>query len=648
MDRILPSLVKNGGLRVPQGSTVTLTPAALSLADPDTPPDLLTFTLHRPPQYGTLLLQGESLVAIATSSTFARGWVQTEPVFFTIEIESLDNSAPVVVVQKTLWKAELLKDGRYGIFLSSNELQAQDAHSDDQQLLYYIIRAPYFGYLENSTTGEFVRVLFSQRDLSRRTLLYVIDSAPEALTDSMEFQVADLLGNRSPAHTLVFSWSSVGFAQTEYHSCEDQASVPLALTRKGNVQESSFVTVKVREISAVAGKDFKPPPSSLVQFDPGVSSRSWRVEVVQDQLEEAEEEMEVSLTTPVGTVLNHNTRALLKITDTGGAVRGRLGQRGLLGGSQVEPRPVPKHASIQVETLPLTQGDGAAPHTHVRGDGAPHSDPSTNRKRLRTSGNGTKIPPSSMHRNGSEVIYTYHGVVSMHVEDASISQAGRRASVQVTNRGQHSDINTANAPPHTPKDSAHTPKDSAHTPKARANTHKAPGDGADLAKEPRKSASASQKDNSRPPQQGPKACMLELIMCVNVVNAQKCPQGWTHHGGHCYLLSSDKKDTWSSAARACRESFHGNLVSVLSKADMNWLWDFSGRKPFWIGLNDRESRGRWEWVGGEPVSYTNWRRSPPRSREGNRKCVLVWRRSKWHIRDCKKGKGHRYICYIRT
>ncbi|XP_076144575.1 FRAS1-related extracellular matrix protein 1a isoform X3 [Alosa pseudoharengus] len=694
-DRILPSLVRNGGLRVPQGSTVTLTPATLSLADPDTPPDLLTFTLRRPPQYGTLLLQGESLVArgnftqqhlqelgvayrhgggasqidrftfMASDSThngfLLDGRVQTEPVFFTIEIESLDNSAPVVVVQKTLWKAELLKDGRYGIFLSSNELQAQDAHSDDQQLLYYIIRAPYFGYLENSTTGEFVRVLFSQRDLSRRTLLYVIDSAQEALTDSMEFQVADLLGNRSPAHTLVFSWSSVGFAQTEYHSCEDQASVPLALTRKGNVQESSFVTVKVREISAVAGKDFKPPPSSLVQFDPGVSSRSWRVEVMQDQLEEAEEEMEVSLTTPVGTVLNHNTRALLKITDTGGGPVGPEG--GLLGGSQVESRPVPKHASIQVETLPLTQGDGA-----------PHSDPSPIRKRLRTSGNGRKIPPSSMHRNGSEVIYTYHGIVSMHVEDDSISQAGRRASVQVTNRGQHSDINTANAPPHTSKasahthkDSAHTPKDSAHTPKARANTPKAPGDGAD----PRKSASASKKDNSSPPQQGPKACTPELMGFLHlnemtgqlsrcngvawkpwaptdeVVNAQKCPQGWTHHGGHCYLLS-DKKETWSSAARACRESFHGNLVSVLSKADMNWLWDFSGRKPFWIGLNDRESRGRWEWVGGEPVSYTNWRRSPPRSREGNRKCVLVWRRSKWHIRDCKKGKGHRYVCYIRT
>lgn len=113
---------------------------------------------------------------------------------------------------------------------------------------------------------------------------------------------------------------------------------------------------------------------------------------------------------------------------------------------------------------------------------------------------------------------------------------------------------------------------------------------------------------------------------------------------------------------------------------MDWLWDFSGRKPFWIGkkypvlfplaekwlnvcacvylthcplhlsgLNDRESRGRWEWVGGEPITYTNWRKSPARGkRKGTRRCVLVWRRAKWQIRDCKTGRGHLYMCYIKT
>lgn len=29
--------------------------------------------------------------------------------------------------------------------------------------------------------------------------------------------------------------------------------------------------------------------------------------------------------------------------------------------------------------------------------------------------------------------------------------------------------------------------------------------------------------------------------------------------------------------------FKGTLASVVSQADMDWLWDFGGRKPFWIG-----------------------------------------------------------------
>lgn len=134
-----------------------------------------------------------------------------------------------------------------------------------------------------------------------------------------------------------------------------------------------------------------------------------------------------------------------------------------------------------------------------------------------------------------------------------------------------------------------------------------------------------------------------------MVSAQLCPQGWTFHSGHCYILSTEHKATWSTANRACRERYKGSLASVLSKVDMDWLWDFSGRKPFWIGLNDREGRGSWEWAGGEPVSYTNWRKTPPRSKmKGSKKCVLVWKRAKWQIRDCKTGRGHRYMCSVKT
>uniref|UniRef100_A0A8C1JDA4 FRAS1-related extracellular matrix protein 1 n=1 Tax=Cyprinus carpio TaxID=7962 RepID=A0A8C1JDA4_CYPCA len=482
-DKVLPTLVRNTGLRVPQGSSMTLTPDALFLSDPDSPHTALSFSVLQPPQYGQLLLKGQPLLAgsnfsqqniqdlcvayrhsggasqidrfrFTASDSTERGFLldgkaQTEPVFFTLQIEALDSVAPQIAVLETLWKVELLKDGRYGIFISSRELKAQDLNSADADLIYHILREPYFGYLENYSSGEFVRQRFSQKDLNRRNIVYIINSALDALTDSLEFAVSDALGNTGASHRmcdilpsvrLKLSWASVHLSRTEYVICESQGSVSLTIQRKGNVQDSSYVTVQVKELTASAGKDFI-PASSLIQFDPGVVSRVWKVEIVQDSLEEADEKFEVNLVSPVGAVLKVNSKATIFIKDTN--------------------------------------------------------------------------------------------------------------------------------------------------------------------------------------------------------EAQKCPRGWMYHNNYCYILSTEHKATWSAAARACRES-------VLSKGDMDWLWDFSDRKPFWIGLNDRDSEGRWEWVGGEPVTYTNWRRSPPKYRKkGTRRCALVWRKTKWQIRDCKKGKGHRYVCHIK-
>lgn len=213
VDRILPSLSANRGLLVPQGTTVILGPDRLALSDPDTPPEALTFALVQPPQYGELLLAGAPLASGSTftqkniqgvevayrhdggpsqidrfgfsaSDSTAQGFLldgrlQTAPVFFTIQvprpeppppprpsalrpapsfqIQPLDKRAPDVVTLLPLWKAESLADGRQGIFVSSRQLKAQDGGSTDEQLLFRITRQPYFGYLENISTGNGLR-----------------------------------------------------------------------------------------------------------------------------------------------------------------------------------------------------------------------------------------------------------------------------------------------------------------------------------------------------------------------------------------------------------------------------------------------------------------------------------------------------------
>ncbi|XP_034470969.1 FRAS1-related extracellular matrix protein 1a isoform X1 [Hippoglossus hippoglossus] len=677
VDRVLPSLSSNKGITVPQGSSIILGPDCLALSDPDTPPSVLTFTLLQPPQYGRLLLVDTTLTAgsnftlrhiqemevsykhdggpsqidrfaFTASDSTNRGFLldgrlHLEPVFFTIQIKPLDKSAPEVVKLLPLWKAEVLGDGRYGIYLSSRELKAHDSDSREEELIFCIVRPPYFGYLENMTTGGFVQQSFSQAELNKRTIIYITNPDRESLSDSLEFTVSDPLGNTGPSHILEFSWSSVELSLSQLSVCEEQAGVSLDIIRKGNLAESSYITVKVKAVTATAGKDFLISPSSLIQFDPGVSRRSWQIGIIQDYLEEAEEMFEVLLISPEATTIGIINMAQVTIRDSGrGQCRLNQDQEApLLGGKEIRSDTYPRHGSIKLEKLPL----GTESVLWARGDSIsrPASLP---KKKLRVMGNPKSIAPSSVFHNGTEIVYTYHGIMQVQVEDdTSPSRKGRKANIRVVSRGAQQHASAALT-------------ESKHDPRRKISERQK----TELVK------GHASADNFIPKPCVPALMGLlhinqttnQLFHCNGVswkpwaptdqmVGAQKCPQGWTFHSGQCYTLSTEHKATWSTANRACRERYKGSLASVLSKDDMDWLWDFSGRKPFWIGLNDREGRGRWEWAGGEPVTYTNWRKAPPRSkRKGSKKCILVWRRAKWQIQDCKTSRGHRFVCSVKT
>ncbi|XP_037537486.1 FRAS1-related extracellular matrix protein 1a [Nematolebias whitei] len=667
VDRVLPSLASNKGLTIPQGSTMILGPDCLSLSDPDTPPSALTFVLRQPPQYGSLCLTGTTLTAgsnftqrdikelkltykhnggpsqidrftFTASDSSCRGFLldeqlQTEPVVFTIQIKHLEKSPPEIKKLLPLWKAKLLEDGRYGIFLSSRELKAEDSDSSDEELTLSIVRPPYYGYLENITTGSFVSQRFSQMELNKKTIVYIINLGSESLSDSLEFRVSDPLGNSGPAHTLEMRWSSVELSQPDISACEEQGTISMDIIRKGNLAESSYVTVKVKEGTATAGKDFLMNPSALIQFDPGVAKQRWQMKIIQDHIEEADESCEVELVSPEATVIKGIRRAAITIRDSGQC---RLNQdsQAVLGGKEIRPDTYPQHGSIQLEKLPL--GTGTVVWT--RGDSIPTSGESLPKKKLRVLNNPKSVSPSSVFHNGTDIIYTYHGITQIHVEDdTSPSRENMKANIQVVSRGAQ--LQKSHPPLKVLKEQKY----------GVVKEHAA-------------------ADNSFPKPCAPNLMGLlhfnkttsQLFHCNGVswklwkatdqmLDAQLCPQGWTFNGRHCYILSTEHKVTWSAANRDCRERYKGTLASVSSKSDMDWLWDFSGRKPFWIGLNDREGRGRWEWAGGEPVSYTNWRKMPPRSKtKGSRKCVLVWRRAKWQIRDCRSSRPHHFVCSVKV
>ncbi|XP_069094919.1 FRAS1-related extracellular matrix protein 1 [Pleurodeles waltl] len=679
-DRALPAVSRNKGLRLMEGAMALISPQLLQLSDPDTPPQNLTFLLAQLPQYGQLHRRGSLLLQLNFTQqdvdnldiayrhgggdsqidrfTFVatdgsnQGFlinekVQGEPVAFTIQVDRVDKSAPRIAHIQNPSTVELLKNERYGIYITSKDLKASYPGTEDGEIIFRILRGPHYGYLENITSGGFIREQFTQRDLNGKTILYVIDPFLEINSDRLELQVMDLRGNKAPSQILELKWSKVEFLQHDYEVCENVGLVALKIVRTGTPKDSAFIAIKVNGVSAKDGEDFTSSPSKLIQFDPGVSTKTWNIAINRDGLEEDEEIFEVVLSSPVNTVLGTRTKAVVKIVDPRGgeckSIHSSALKKDIVWGADTllsVSRHLSRPGTVHLERNPLPVPKETAVHT--RGDTPTPKDFDTQRRpkaRLRAIGNGRTVRPSSVSRNGTDVVFTYHGLVSLRVEeDAPLSRLNKEAKVLVYNRGQER-----------------------HSVDSARKTEILQADRTGLAS----SSYVSSKDQILT---FPKACTTDLngllhfeeetqrlFQCDGVswkvwnsgtqdANMKRCPSGWTRHGSSCYFLSTEHKVTWSAAARACRERFLGELVSVFNKNHMEWLWDFSGRKPFWIGLNDQVSASQWEWNGGEAVTFTNWRRGPPRLSKKGRNCVLVHRRGKWQAKNCKKGKGHNFIC----
>jgi len=73
--------------------------------------------------------------------------------------------------------------------------------------------------------------------------------------------------------------------------------------------------------------------------------------------------------------------------------------------------------------------------------------------------------------------------------------------------------------------------------------------------------------------------------------------------GHTYYVSTSRM-TWQDAKLLCQEK-GGHLVTISDAAENNFVYQNTSAAS-WIGLTDEAQEGVWQWITGEPVSYTNW------------------------------------------
>ena len=97
------------------------------------------------------------------------------------------------------------------------------------------------------------------------------------------------------------------------------------------------------------------------------------------------------------------------------------------------------------------------------------------------------------------------------------------------------------------------------------------------------------------------------------------PKREKHIAGQRYSFNGkeyaffDDGMTWEQAEKAC-EKTGGHLVTIASQDEQDFVYSLiqDGSKiSYWIGLNDVQTEGKWQWVTGEAVSYLNWDKKQP-------------------------------------
>ncbi|KAL4233120.1 FRAS1-related extracellular matrix protein 1 [Mactra antiquata] len=117
-----------------------------------------------------------------------------------------------------------------------------------------------------------------------------------------------------------------------------------------------------------------------------------------------------------------------------------------------------------------------------------------------------------------------------------------------------------------------------------------------------------------------KLLLCSLVGFLSVLGTHgytSCPDGWIPYGSSCYFFGFDQRLPFMSAQHLCIQ-YGANLVDVGGGREWNFLngllRHFAG-STWWIGLNDLEVEGKFEWIGLEnpPTNntFTDWAKGSP-------------------------------------
>ncbi|MCI7814385.1 MAG: C-type lectin domain-containing protein [Lachnospiraceae bacterium] len=103
------------------------------------------------------------------------------------------------------------------------------------------------------------------------------------------------------------------------------------------------------------------------------------------------------------------------------------------------------------------------------------------------------------------------------------------------------------------------------------------------------------------------------------------PESAVEYGGHFYQLYLLHMD-WEEA-EAFLERHGGHLATITSQEENDFLYEYLssfGYTSAFFGATDQEQEGIWEWVTGEPFSYSNWHANEPNNQDGTEHYAMFY------------------------
>ena len=221
-----------------------------------------------------------------------------------IEITAVDKNAPVIVTNNMV---TYLRTRSNKVFtkLSMNVLEAVDAHSDGNSIIYNITIPPKEGRLINVKNKGVTITQFSQDDVNKRVVEYLLNSTSSATMDIFFFDVSDKNGNALRGQNFKLKWARVCTQDERVTVAESDGKIELYFKRSGNLQPSAFATLVIRKQFSTDNPAFV-ENEKVVHWKPGKEVASASLQLIDDEKYDNKRFVSISLKDGVNALVGGN------------------------------------------------------------------------------------------------------------------------------------------------------------------------------------------------------------------------------------------------------------------------------------------------------------------------------------------------------